>query len=208
MLSDAQIERWSRQILVPEVGGRGQARLCAARVEIVGRGGLAAALIERAGPSVTTVERPSGAADVVVRWTPAQALSRSNDASVASAAGMPTPTIVAQMRGARALVTTVGVSPCAVCVVTSDLATEGSGHTSSAAGRASHEAPLPAGVVDGALARVTERTVAALVASEVVRLLVVPDAPGRVHHVDLANGTFTAEPARASETCTVCGAAA
>ena len=32
MLSDAQIERWSRQILLPEVGGRGQERLLAARV--------------------------------------------------------------------------------------------------------------------------------------------------------------------------------
>jgi hypothetical protein len=38
MLTDSQIERYSRQIVLPEVGGRGQERLLAARAAIVGRG--------------------------------------------------------------------------------------------------------------------------------------------------------------------------
>ncbi|OGV63117.1 MAG: adenylyltransferase [Lentisphaerae bacterium RIFOXYC12_FULL_60_16] len=39
-LTDAQIERYSRHIILPEVGGKGQARLLAGRVLIVGAGGL------------------------------------------------------------------------------------------------------------------------------------------------------------------------
>ena len=35
-LTDAQIERYSRQIIVPRVGGRGQERICAARVVVAG----------------------------------------------------------------------------------------------------------------------------------------------------------------------------
>ena len=54
-LTDEQIERWSRQILLPEVGGRGQLRLLAARVAIAGDGPVAtwtADLLRRAGVSV------------------------------------------------------------------------------------------------------------------------------------------------------------
>jgi molybdopterin/thiamine biosynthesis adenylyltransferase len=39
-LTDEQLERYSRQILLPDVGGRGQERLLAARVLIAGAGGL------------------------------------------------------------------------------------------------------------------------------------------------------------------------
>jgi len=39
-LSDDDIERYSRHILLPEIGGSGQARLASARVLIVGAGGL------------------------------------------------------------------------------------------------------------------------------------------------------------------------
>jgi hypothetical protein len=35
-LTDAQIERYSRQIIVPHVGGRGQERICAGRVVVAG----------------------------------------------------------------------------------------------------------------------------------------------------------------------------
>ena len=51
-LSDQQIERWARQIILPEVGGRGQARLLGATAFVAGRGGaahFARELLERAG---------------------------------------------------------------------------------------------------------------------------------------------------------------
>ena len=41
MLTDAQVERYSRQIILPEVGGTGQARLLAAAAVIAGAGELA-----------------------------------------------------------------------------------------------------------------------------------------------------------------------
>ena len=44
MLTDAQIDRYSRQILLPEIGGRGQERLLAGRVAVIGEGRLAALL--------------------------------------------------------------------------------------------------------------------------------------------------------------------
>jgi adenylyltransferase/sulfurtransferase len=44
-LTDTQIERYSRQIILPEVGGRGQEALLRSRVSIVGIGELAEAVL-------------------------------------------------------------------------------------------------------------------------------------------------------------------
>ena len=44
-LSDSDIERYSRHILLDEVGGIGQAKLAAARVLVVGAGGLGSPLV-------------------------------------------------------------------------------------------------------------------------------------------------------------------
>jgi len=43
--SEAQINRYARHILLPEVGGEGQARLLASRVLVVGAGGLGSPLL-------------------------------------------------------------------------------------------------------------------------------------------------------------------
>lgn len=40
MLTDAQLERYARHIVLPEIGGRGQTRLLASSVAVVGAGGL------------------------------------------------------------------------------------------------------------------------------------------------------------------------
>lgn len=44
-MSDEALERYARHIVLPEIGGPGQAKLNAARVLVVGAGGLGAALI-------------------------------------------------------------------------------------------------------------------------------------------------------------------
>ncbi len=55
-LSDAQIERYSRQIVLPQVGGRGQERLLAARVAIAGElADLESALAYLVGAGVGTI---------------------------------------------------------------------------------------------------------------------------------------------------------
>lgn len=41
----AEIERYARHLVLPEIGGPGQARLAAARVLVVGAGGLGSPLI-------------------------------------------------------------------------------------------------------------------------------------------------------------------
>src|ERR1700693_109634 len=45
LLSDEQLERYARHIVLREVGGSGQARLLKARVLVVGAGGLGSPLI-------------------------------------------------------------------------------------------------------------------------------------------------------------------
>ena len=42
MLSDADLERYARQVIMPDMGEAGQEALLAARVLIVGAGGLGA----------------------------------------------------------------------------------------------------------------------------------------------------------------------
>ena len=63
ILDDALVERFSRQILLPEVGGRGQERLCAATIVVEGddlAARVAATLLAAAGPRVVMHAGPPG----------------------------------------------------------------------------------------------------------------------------------------------------
>jgi len=60
MLEDDLVDRYSRQILLPEVGGRGQERLCATRVTVTGSGRTAALAATLLGAAGVQVECQSG----------------------------------------------------------------------------------------------------------------------------------------------------
>lgn len=46
MLTDAELDRYARHIILPQIGGAGQARLKAARVVVVGAGGIGCPVIQ------------------------------------------------------------------------------------------------------------------------------------------------------------------
>jgi molybdopterin/thiamine biosynthesis adenylyltransferase len=177
MLSDAQIERFSRQVLLPEAGGRGQERLLAARVRIIGTGTaaeLASLLVSRAGPSLVADD-----GDVVVDLT--------GDAAHTAEAARRTegrPLIVGDAGESRVVVATLVGHPCGVCLPANVVAVDG-------------DAEAPAAYALGSLA-----------AAEALRALLVPPDAGRLHTLDLASGSFGAQPLASSTGCTVCGGSA
>ena len=96
MLSDGQIERYARQIVLPEVGGRGQAGLLVSRANVLGDGAAsrhAADLLGRAGVQVSH-DTPSIVIDLRV------------DAPFPAAMGA-TPLVVGRLHETRATVVTL-----------------------------------------------------------------------------------------------------
>jgi len=178
MLTDTQIERWSRQILLPEVGGRGQVRMLAARLGVLG-GGLAAEvavdLLRRAGVPVACGVVPQDA-EVVVDL---------DDGDVALPVAAPdTPVVRGRVAGAAGSVLTLVGRPCARCAPSWALPATAPGHL---------------------LAPVAGRVLASLAAAEAMRVVLARPAGGRRHVFDLDAGTFAGE-ALAGDGCAACGA--
>jgi adenylyltransferase/sulfurtransferase len=166
MLSDADIERWSRQILLPEVGGRGQERLMAARVALLGDGGLAtrcADLLRRAGvPLHPGVARADARLFVDLTDDPSAAADLARRALAAGA-----PLVRGRLAGAAGSVRTLIGRPCGLCAARDPEAT------------AADALAAPAGMA-----------LAGLVAAEVLTALLVPPPHGRIQRFDLARGDF------------------
>jgi len=52
-LTDAELERYARHIVLPQVGGLGQRRLKEARIAVVGAGGIGSAVIPALAGALT-----------------------------------------------------------------------------------------------------------------------------------------------------------
>ena len=177
MLTDAQIERWSRQILLPDVGGRGQERILSARLGVLGDGlaaEVAVDLLRRAGVPVAHGVVPRDA-EVVVDL---------DDGDVALPVATPqTPLVRGRVAGTAGSVVTLVGRPCALC------------------------APSwmpPATTSDHLLSPVAGRVLASLAAAEAMRVVLAPPAGGRCHVFDLDAGRFASETL-AGDGCAACG---
>jgi hypothetical protein len=121
MLSDAQIERYSRQIVLPEVGAAGQERLLATRCAVLGEGPLAATAARYlVGAGIGEVAlRDVRLIDELRRLNPEivlRAIAPADDGPAGAAAVLAadlTPTELAAVIGARpALLITSGLTAC------------------------------------------------------------------------------------------------
>jgi hypothetical protein len=177
MLTDVQIERWSRQILLPDVGGRGQERLLTARLAVLGDGlaaRVAIDLLRRAGVPVASGVVPQHA-EVVV--------DLDDGAGATPVAAPDTPLVRGRVAGAGGSVVTLVGRPCALCAPSS---------------------VPPASTADHLLAPVAGRVLASLVAAEAMRVVLARPAGGRRHVFDLDAGTFASE-ALVGDGCAACG---
>jgi molybdopterin/thiamine biosynthesis adenylyltransferase len=177
MLDETALERYSRQIIVPEVGGRGQERLLAARVGVVGEGDAARAavdLLTRAGVRAAALSAGDVLVDLSVGWRIAR---QTRDVA--------RPIVLGALSGAGACVTTVVGRPCAICVPDEEPA---------------RDSTL------AALAPAAADALGALAALEALRVLLLPPARGRRTVLDFGAGLFRASELAPVRGCTVCGA--
>lgn len=106
MLDDAQVERYARHVLLPEVGGRGQARLLAAHVAVLGDTAVARItrdLVARSGATVGD------------RTAPSDAIVVTDDRPATSLASRQRPTVLVQATGRRARLVLLDAAPCVAC---------------------------------------------------------------------------------------------
>lgn len=207
MLTESQVERYSRQIILPEVGGRGQERLFAARVRIVGTGGAAAAaatLLGRAGVGALDVD---AAMPALAALSPECRVARHVDPSAATppdvhvdlsgtpavghgrgAAGPRCTVVIGAVHdGSDLAVLTLRERPCVRCV---------------------DEASLAAVASRGPVPEPAASALGALVAAEALRALLVGVEAPRLTVLGLAGGEVAARRVSAAHACAACGPSA
>lgn len=197
-LSDAQIERYSRQILLPEIGGRGQERLLGARIALAGsdRAAVAAAtLLGRAGVGTLDLLRdmpdlPELSPDCrATRHTrlddaPSPDVSIDLGRDRARTTGH-RPLLVGGLDGTRAALLTLVERPCAACAPADIF-------------------PPPSTSDDGPFTSSAALALGALAATEAMRVLVLSPRRGRRVVMDMASGTVEARELEATPGCDAC----
>ncbi len=200
-LSDAQIERYSRQILLPEVGGRGQERLLAARIALLGSGAAAVAaatLLGRAGLGALdladdALDLPELSPDCRVTRRrlddtapPDLVVDLSNTVDTARAGDWGCPFLLGTLGGTRGTLLTLVGRPCIRCVSPARL------HPSDAA--------------DGELlASIAAFALGALTATEALRVLLLAPVRGRRITADFASGEVETRELAPAAACPSCG---
>jgi molybdopterin/thiamine biosynthesis adenylyltransferase len=206
-LTEPQIERYSRQILLPEVGGRGQARLLSGRVAIAGDTGaarVAALLIARAGVGKIDLLEASdwpadGGPDCRMRdITIAEVADTDVVVDLAGDSSLTTmlaarattrPYLLGSIDGLGATLATLVGRPCPMCVPREAVTLH----------RPAMTDPL---VVPLTLA------LGALAASEAVSVLLTRPTAGRLQTLGVGDGSFSARALAPAERCSTCGAGA
>ena len=204
-LTASQIDRYSRQVILAEVGGRGQERLLAATVCVGGVGPAATAtalLLGRAGVGTLVVPEgfgplPEPSPDCGVRrHAGGEPVTADVDVGLSEPGGgvpfalepVARPLVVGLVRDARIVVATLVGRPCRRCWLQALRPEELDG---GAPGD-----PAPAAALTVALG--------ALAASEALRVLLAAPASGRLTSLDLEHGAAAARDL-ASGGCSCCG---
>jgi adenylyltransferase/sulfurtransferase len=197
-LSDPQIERYSRQILLPEVGGHGQERLLAARIAVRGTDPaavMAATLLGRAGVGSLDV----AASLALPELSPDCTVTRDGGEAAAApdlvvdlhgpADGTPAsghPLVLGALGGTHATLLTLAGRPCIRCIAPADRPALGDEH-------------------DGTLAALAARTLGALAATEALRVLLLAPARGRRTTIDVGSGAVDTRELVPAGACPACG---
>jgi len=188
-MTDAQVERYSRQIVLPEIGARGQERLLGAAVGVAGTGAAAvaaAALLGRAG--VGTLDVAPDVAAALPELPPECRIARVDApdvvVDVSGGRARSLPVVRGVLRGTCVIVTTLVGRPCAACVDDDEAGSDRDA---------------------GALAAPASLALGALAASEALRVLLFP-ADGRMTTLGVASGACAAAPPAARGGCALCGA--
>jgi len=196
-LDDLQIERYSRQIVLPEVGAEGQLRLLAARVAIAGTGVAAERVLAylaaagvgtiEAAPSLHWIADP-GQTDVTVGPLATGGHEAPRDVAVFAGEWD-----LGSIAARHSLWTAAGrageIPPCPSCA----------------------EAALPeAPAVPGELRALRDALLGTVVATEVVKAILGIGTPlrGLVLRYDPGSGSVTVGPAAARPGCPTCAASA